>query len=539
MEHFDLVTRLTARLASTVRLDEFVDTVVHEIVALGFDAVWMAVFDEQIGKLSTLKAVVEGVDTTHEVPKIVALDMRQPLGRGFHERRMINIADPAALHILERDDDAVSSDKLALSRAIYDHLRGRPFACGPLLGRRGQPVGALMLSSYRGHQPIPDAVLSDRLLRVFLDRLGIAMDRAIVGDARLDLVGELTAGAAHDFKNLSHIALTAIGVGLRSPADAFERLPQIERATRAIADLAARMRRIAEAPLSQAETAALPQIVEDVLKMVTPVLREQSIEVVSDLPPMPLVLCDAVVVLQVVLNLLLNARDALEQVPPEQRRITIRVRDDGGVVRLVVADNGPGIAADILPDLFRRRLSTKGAHHGLGLVAVHAALQQFGGRIDGRNAPTGGAAFEVTLIAAPPGTPASSVKPRLHRAAPTGAWRARILVVDDDDDLVNVTRDSLEPHYEVSTATNSAQALDAASSQTFDLVLCDIGMPKQNGVEVCRSLRKGGYRGKLVLMTGYENQGVSPEQRDAGCDALIKKPFGAEVIDLIQSLLDS
>src|SRR5690242_16362864 len=95
-----LLARLTARMASTARLDEIVDAVLDHIIDLGFGAVWMAALDEPTGNLVTLKEVIDGVDTTHEMPPIFMLDMRQPIGHGFRERRMINIVDPASLHII-------------------------------------------------------------------------------------------------------------------------------------------------------------------------------------------------------------------------------------------------------------------------------------------------------------------------------------------------------------------------------------------------------------------------------------------------------
>jgi hypothetical protein len=144
-ESLEMLSRLTARLASTARLDEIVETVLKEIVDLGFGAVWMAALDETTGHLVTLKEVIDGVDTTHEMPPIFMLDMRQPIGHGFSERRMINIRDPEALYILESDTDVAPPGRLALPRVIYDHMRGHPFACGPLLGSSGQPVGALGL----------------------------------------------------------------------------------------------------------------------------------------------------------------------------------------------------------------------------------------------------------------------------------------------------------------------------------------------------------------------------------------------------------
>ena len=555
MASFDLVAGVTARLAATARLDEIVDTVVQEIVGLGFGGVWMAMLDAPSGMLSTLKSVIDGVDITSHVPQISVVDFRQPIAHGFRDRRMINVTDLDRVRLIERDDDVVPPDQLALPRAVYDQLRGSPFACGPLFGSHGQPVGALGVSSYRGKQPIPDDLLLQGTMRTFMDHLGIAMERAahveqlqasllkaqaaIASDARIKAVGELASAVAHDLNNLAGIALLAANVGMRSPADAFDMLPRIERANRAIGDLVARLQRLARAPSAEPEAANLAQIVEDIVIMVKPLLHERSIELDAELPTVPTVRCDAVLVHQVVLNLVINAHDALEEVPADRRRIRIRLRDDHGVVRVIVADTGPGIAPAVLAQLFQPFITTKrNAHLGLGLAAAQAALRPFGGQIEARNTPNGGAVFEVTLVVAPPGMP-TAPSPGPAAAATAPARRARILAIDDDPDVVYIVRAYLEPHgHAVSTATGSAEALAIAAVQPFDLVLCDIGMPKQNGIDVCRSLRDRGYRGKLVLMTGWENYGLSDDQRRLGCDTLLKKPFlGADLLQVIDTLL--
>jgi signal transduction histidine kinase len=550
MGTFDLLTGVTARLASTARLDEIVDTVVHEIVELGFRGVWIAVLNED-GTLTTVKDTVDGVESTYKAP--VVLDVRTPLGLGFRERRLINVVDPSSLHVLEREDEQVPAGKLMLRRPVFDRLRGRPFATGPLLGSRGQPVGALGLSSYLGGQAIPDAMLGPGLLRVLIDHLGFAIERAvhvaqldaklskaqaaIVSDARFKAIGELAATVAHDLNNLLGIASLAVSVGLRSPQDALDVMPRIERAVRAFGELVTRLQRISR-PSVEAQAADLRQVIDDILVMVTPILREQSIAVDVDLPAVPPVRCDAVLLHQVLLNLLLNARDALGAATVE-RRITFRVRDDEDLVRVTVADNGPGIAPAVLARLFQPLNTTKtGAHLGLGLAAARAALKTFGGEIDGRNPPGGGAEFEVTLAAAAPGALGTPTPPRPVPAVADHARNARILAVDDDPDVVYIIQVYLEPlGYQLSTATSAAQAIAAATSQPFDLVLCDIGLPKQSGLDVCRLLREAGYRGKLVLMTGWDTHALDADRRSADY-TLLKKPFaGTDLIDMIDTLL--
>ena len=131
--------------------------------------------------------------------------------------------------IIEDHPEGIPRDEMALPRVIFEHLRGHPFACGPLLGSRNQPVGALGLSSYRGCEPLPDELFEDGLLRAFMSHLGIAMERArflqrlehlnsdlvrtqnlLVQESRMRAVGELASAVAHDLNNLSGIVVMAL-----------------------------------------------------------------------------------------------------------------------------------------------------------------------------------------------------------------------------------------------------------------------------------------------------------------------------------------
>jgi hypothetical protein len=485
------------------------------------------------------------------------LDMRQPIGHGFRERRMINIADPDSLYIIDSDDAEIPPDRLALPRVIYEHMRGHPFACGPLLGSRQQPVGALGLSSYRGRNPIPDALFARGLLRAFMDHLGIAMERArdvsrlerlntellraqatIANDARMKAIGELAAAVAHDLNNLSGVALMAASVGMRSPAEAYDALPRIARANRAIGDLVARLQRVARPASGLDElhrVANIRQVVDDILSMVSSMLGELSIELEVDLPPTLWVHADPVLVHQVVLNLVLNARDALGGVPADRRRLRISAREEGDATRLIVSDSGTGIAEEVLPHLFRPFVTTKTeGHAGLGLAAAQASLRHFGGGLDAHNAAEGGAVFVISFAPAVAMTDAAVADLSVEHTR-----KGTILAVDDDPDIVIIIRAYLEPlGYRVVTAASGDQALEIARAELFDLILCDVGMPKRNGLDVCSTLRSSGYRGKLVLMTGWDGERVKADLRATSCDTLLRKPFvGADLLRTIDSLL--
>ncbi len=560
--HFELLAGLTARLASTGKLDEIVDTVLDEIVRLGFGSVWVAALDESTGHVVTLKDVTDGIDTTKQFAATVPLHESAPIGVGFRERRMINVKDLDTLHLVDDKLEPPPPGKFLLPRSVLHYLGNRPFACGPLLGSRGQPVGALGLSRYRGGQPIPDEMFERGLLKAFMNHLGIAMERAIyttrlerlngelleayaaiASSARIKAVGELAAAVAHDLNNLSGIALLAVSAGKHSPKAALDVLPRIERANRTIGELVGRLQRIARQahPADDAVSVACPhEIVEDILAMISPLLRERAIDIELSLLPCPPVRTDPSFLRQLVLNLILNAQDALDTISERQRKLRIVVRGDGDMVRLEVSDNGPGIAPDVLPRLFEPFVTTKqGAHAGLGLAAAQGTLKHFGGAITGTNMADGGALFEVTL----PAAAMQELRPSLPNIAQPAieSRRGSILAVDDDEDILTVVRAYLDTlGYEILTTTDSDEALGMASARAFDLVLCDVGMPKRNGLDLCQLLREAGYRGKIVLMTGWDTQRVNTDQRSQICDSVLKKPFlGTELIQLIDTMLVS
>lgn len=548
MGEIELLVGLTARLAATSRLEELVEVIAHELVTLGFGAVWIAILDEESGKLTTVRDVIEGAVSPRPYAREIALDTRQPLGRAFRERRVINIADPSTLQL--SDEDAPAGDRMVLPRAVHGYLRGRPFACGPTLGSRGQPVGALVLSSYRGDKPIPDSVLAHGLVRALIDQLGIAMERAlhvarlerldreraevqalIAESAQARATAALAASVAHDLNHYVGLAALAVSVGERSPADAAEAMPRIAQALRAFGDLVERLQRAARPSHAGDAVADVARIIDDLAALLRPSLRGHHVELEVELDELPPVAADRVVVQQVLFNLLINARDALAASP--RRTIRIRGRAEPGSVRVTVSDTGPGLAPEILERLFQPYATTKrDGHLGLGLASARSQLAQHGATIDAHN--DGGAVFEIVLRASEP-LPAPVALPH----APSPAPHARVLAVDDDPDVVYIIRAYLEPlGYEIATATSAGHALDAAASERFDLVLCDIGLPRQSGPEVCRLMRAAGYRGKFVLMTGWDTQNLTAEATTDEWQALLKKPFlGADLIQVIDAVL--
>lgn len=540
-DSFSLLARTTSRLASMSSLDEIAAVVANEIAALGFGAIWVAVLDEPTGHLITVRELIDGRDTTGEMPRISILDMRQPIGHAFQQRRMVNIKDPESLLIIEDHPEGIPAGEMALPRIIFEHLRRHPFACGPLLGSHGQPVGALGLSSYRGRESLPDELFEDGLLRAFMSHLGIAMERALylqrlerlnsdlvrtqellLQESRMRAVGELAAAVAHDLNNLSAIARMSLGSVKDVDTKAAQALSRAERANHAIGELSRRLQRVARTGADPSKGATdLRQVVEDVVALIRPMCKEDSIMIqLMDAGDPASVHGDQTIVRQAVMNVVLNAREAVTHVPVERRRIEIRISGRDRVY-LEVRDGGPGISESVLPQIFEPFFTSKTGHAGLGLATVRSSMKHFGGEVEAFNNREGGACFRLTFAAAP----AADLAPGEPAVPPVRSLR--VLVVDDEPEFLAGMRDVLaDEGHDVASAADGDEAIAKVSQKDFDVVLMDLGLPKRNGLEVIRALRGEGIRSKMVLMTGWDSEVARADTRAGYCDTVLQKPFG-------------
>jgi CheY-like chemotaxis protein/anti-sigma regulatory factor (Ser/Thr protein kinase) len=218
-------------------------------------------------------------------------------------------------------------------------------------------------------------------------------------------------------------------------------------------------------------------------------------------------------------NLIFNAVDAL----PRGGTIIIRAQSNGGESILEVEDNGIGMADHVRTRMFEPFFTTKGlSGNGLGLSMVYGIVSRHRGSIEVESRERVGTIVRMRFPAVDP----SSASAAIPRRAPA-PFQARLLVVDDEVDLVSVMRDALtrEGHV-VTTATGGQEGIQKFRQGTFDAVLTDLGMPDVSGWEVARVVRKeGGRKIVLGLVTGW-GATVSDEVMDAhGIDFVVSKPF--------------
>lgn len=240
---------------------------------------------------------------------------------------------------------------------------------------------------------------------------------------------------------------------------------------------------------------------------------------------------------QVVGNLLSNA----VKFTPSGGRITVTLRDVDGLVELIVADTGRGIAPELLPhvfDRFRQGDSSSTRHSsglGLGLTLVHEIVLLHGGTVSASSPGVGAGATFVVRLPASLSWPAASdrvegrVEGNGHAGAAVSLSGLSILVVDDELDARSVVAEALRLEGADVTVTDSAgsafQQLQAAGAH-FDILVTDIGMPDEDGYSLARKLRslQAGRRVLAIAVTGYASKGDVAAAIAAGFDLHVSKP---------------
>ena len=364
---------------------------------------------------------------------------------------------------------------------------------------------------------------------------------------KLEAVGRLAGGVSHDFNNMLGVI---IGYGdiletqLPPGHPALKNAAEMQKAARRAADLTRQLLAFSRRQILQPQVVNLDSLIEELSKMLRRLIGE-DIELVF-LPGQDVarVKADPGQLEQVVMNLAVNARDAM----PSGGRLSIdtanvNVDEDfchrhppmrpGSYVRLSVSDTGAGMNAETLARIFEPFFTTKeqGKGTGLGLSIVYGIVKQSGGYIWVDSAPQHGTTFQIYL---PPTTKAeATMTSQAPRQAPIGGTET-ILVVEDDSSLREMIRTLLTAAgYRVLEAPNGAEALSLlhGSNQPVHLLITDIIMPGQmNGWELSRAASVNRANIRALFITGF---GVESDTFGIEIDPdvmLLTKPFGADVL---------
>jgi signal transduction histidine kinase len=357
---------------------------------------------------------------------------------------------------------------------------------------------------------------------------------------KMEAIGRLAGGVAHDFNNLLTIMLSCADLLARSiPPGSLTSayITDLYGAAERGAALTRQLLAFSHRQPLQLRVFELNSVVSELKSMLGRLIGE-NIQLVTRLDPRTgFVRADRGQVEQVIVNLVVNARDALGErggqiVLATAARSAEEAGDaagepnEGGYAVLIVKDDGMGMTDEVKAHLFEPFFTTKarGKGTGLGLATVYGIAKQSGGRVHVRSAPGEGAELEVLF-------PAVSPEAAERRAATVPAKRPsgheRVLLVDDEAPLRRVVGEILlESGYRVELAASAEEALAkceawAAHEETIDLLLTDVVMPGMSGHELATRVRRL-LRVPVLFMSGYEeHSGLG------GGDPMIRKPFTA------------
>jgi len=379
------------------------------------------------------------------------------------------------------------------------------------------------------------------------------LEQQLLQAQKMESIGTLAGGIAHDFNNilggiLGYASFMKTKIARDHPF--FSYVDTIESSAERAADLTAQLLAFARGGKYETKPVNLNLIVEDTLKILDRTL-DKSIEIRTHFEAsLPTVEADSGQMQQLLMNLCVNANDAMPgggQLIIETNKTEIEGAGSGinadsaatSYVTLSVTDTGVGMDREIVKRIFEPFYTTKtqGKGTGLGLSMVYGVVKNHGGFVNVYSEPGIGSTFKVYLPA--------STKPYAeelpdNEMPPEG--NELVLVVDDEASIRSVARDMLETHgYRVLVAEDGEQAVEIYKQHNgnIKLVILDMVMPKMGGHETFTQLKKLNPDVRAVLSTGYSQNGKAQEIIDSGVMGFVQKPYRVgTLLSRVRSVLD-
>lgn len=358
---------------------------------------------------------------------------------------------------------------------------------------------------------------------------------------RMEIMGSLAGGIAHDFNNLLttimgyvSLLLMKIPVGEKY----YKELNQVQEASVKASELTQQLLSFSQKGKHNAQLVNLNDTVAETVKLIRrtfPVRIEINMDQSSN---QILNLIDPMQIRQVLMELCVNARDAITQ----NGRITIstqRVKlnqefcrlhrdvNPGMYSKLTVADTGNGMSSKVQKRMFEPFFTTKAMSSGMGLAMAFDIVKNHGGTFMVESELGKGTTVDIYL----PAAKAKQKAPEVHILSDT--YDGTILVADDEEMIVNVAKNILEDlGYQVDTATNINETIEVflKDPDKYDLVLLDVEMPLQNGTQIYLAMKEIRPDVKVVFCSGASIDPVTKQMWDDGVLGFLKKPFKTETL---------
>ena len=372
----------------------------------------------------------------------------------------------------------------------------------------------------------------------------------LVQAQKMEAIGRLAGGVAHDFNNL----LTVINTSTELALDALhatdplrEELQEIANAGKRAAGLTRQLLTFSRRHIVQASVVDVDDVIGDLERMLRRIIGEDITLEVRRASTAPLVFADRGQLEQVVVNLVVNARDAMPSGGWLRIETAVRGSEPGELaaslpcVVISVVDNGCGMDGTTLAHIFEPFFTTKGqAGTGLGLSTVYGVVKQSGGHVRVSSTVGSGTQFDVLL---PLTTAASADVPPAREARVAAHAGETILLVEDEPSVRNLVREVLtRVGYIVLAAANGDEALDISKGHggEIHLLFTDLVMPRMNGRELAERVRALRPRIKVIFSSGYSDDVLTRQGMNEPGVHFLQKPLSvARLRENVRSVLDS
>ena len=384
----------------------------------------------------------------------------------------------------------------------------------------------------------------------------VALEQQNRQAAKMEAVGRLAGGVAHDFNNKLQIILIgteALRKQLKDQPAYHSDLADILTAAQHSADLTRQLLAFSRQQTSKPVIMDLNEAIANSLKMLRRLMGENIQLHFTQHSSLGRVLMDPGQLDQILVNLTVNARDALEgkgQIFIETKQLALTAAlalanleplPPGNYVVLTFRDDGPGMSAEILEHIFEPFFTTKGQGQGtgLGLATVYGIVQQNHGAITVKSAPQRGATFTIYL----PEADSAAAAEAEEQAAPAPGGNETVLVVEDDEPVLNMVRRTLANHgYDVLTADAPRDALQLLQVRKapVHLLLTDVIMPGMSGKALAEQVAKLRPATRLLFMSGYTADILKEQGQMAELPFVLQKPFNtSKLLQAVRDALDA
>ncbi|MGI9533635.1 MAG: response regulator [Thermodesulfobacteriota bacterium] len=365
----------------------------------------------------------------------------------------------------------------------------------------------------------------------------------LLQSAKMSAVGQLAAGVAHEFNNVLSgiVGYTSLAMSRNDVDKIREDLTVVDKASNRAIEVVRKLLAFSRQKDEKYSLTNLDDVVDDSVSLVSNTLEKEGVKVLKHFGKTPPVKVNQGEIQQVILNLVINAKHAIDantEISSEDKVIGITTEAVDNFVKLDISDTGIGIPKENIPKIFEPFFSTKDRNSkepgtGLGLPITYAIIERHGGSIDVDSEIGKGTTFTIWIPFDQPFTNGNvpQVIDINQKEEIESARKANILVVDDDLYIGDLIKDSLKDQgHNVIVVDNGEEAINLFKENHFDIAFIDYMLPGVTGLEVIRKARSDNPQTALILITGSVTSYIAEEAVAEGATSFLQKPFTFEQI---------